>query len=940
MSIRWSEVISALALCVMLACAADAVAQDATPAVCTLATPTFVSGEPNIFNDQQEQDLGDALAELAESDLRIAPPAEDDQLTQIGNRLLATLPPTGVHYRFRLYDSGEINGFSLAGGRVYISRKLVAAVKNEDELAGVLAHEIGHISTHQVAIEFTRLFRIRLGVTQVGDRADIFAKVHRFFSTPAKAKEDEDTETKDQLAADHVALYAMVRAGYAAESFSSFLNESMMNKGKTGNWLSDAFGLTHEASQRYRSALKLIAELSPGCKGRKPATPEEFAAWRRIAIEERIKNAAVESEAGDTPIKLDQPMRPSLWRVRFSPDGRYVLAQDDASITVVDRKLNKQAFRMDAPDAAGAQFTPDSQEVVFNDSKLRVERWSVVTGQRTAVKEMVVYDGCYQTLLSADGKTLACVNLKAYSDGYPRISLRLIDVESGGVLLDKPKFYDSSAFTPAWEFWGVALARYAGRRIATLVTSPDGRYLVASAADRVLAYDLEHRTLVDLGGGLRDINPRRMCFLGPDRLFVVANDVQPDRLYKAKIFTFPSGQVVKESLIGDSPIQGVTKGRLLTAGPLKDFAIGLLDPERKTFMAESKFAVMDAWDNDVVVEGAAGGLLLNTIGSKDAKQIPLSLGPLPAPRAAMFSADGKYLAISLENRSQIWNLDTGKPQMGLMRPFRSVWINDADYLFGQFPKYLDKDAMEMEVSIATPGAKDLSKYEDKEWQYRDLQLQFKPMGKGESVERRATLEVKKMETQAVVWSKEFPHETPVCWPAEDNRIVLAWDLSVEGAKAEIKSNPTLQHELGAFKNQKRGLLIETVAAETGAPLQQVVIPEADLSRGYDDTRRARVSGDYVLVRGEHDNTVIYRIEDGSKVGEFFGYAVSSDAGANLIAAMNRDDEMLLVDERTGNERTRFHVGAPVRLARIVGGKQKLLLVLTADQVVHRFPLPE
>jgi len=95
----------------------------------------------------------------------------------------------------------------------------------------------------------------------------------------------------------------------------------------------------------------------------------------------------------------------------------------------------------------------------------------------------------------------------------------------------------------------------------------------------------------------------------------------------------------------------------------------------------------------------------------------------------------------------------------------------------------------------------------------------------------------------------------------------------------------------------------------------------------------------VLARGEHGNTVIYRMADGSKVGEFFGFAVATDAGAGLIAATNREDEILLVDEHSGKEIKRFTVGSPVRLARIVTGHQRALLVLTADQVVHRIGLP-
>ena len=434
---RWLTPTFVLCVLPWMACAQPVPAQD-----CSLAAPSFASDAPNIFNDRQEQDLGDALAELEEADLRLAPPLANDELTRVGEKLLATLPPTGVHYRFRMYDSGEINGFSLAGGRVYISRKLIAAVKNEDELAGVLAHEIGHISTHQTAIEMTRAFRIRLGVTQVGDRADIFAKVHQFFSTPAKPKENEDTERKDQLSADRVALYAVVRAGYAPESFVSFLNESMVNNGKTGSWLSNVFGLTSESNQRYKTALKLIATLPPGCKDRKAdaESSADFAAWHRSVVEERVKTVA-EGATGDAPLKLEPQLRPSLWRVRFSPDGRFLLAQDESNISVVSRQTGKELFHIDAPNANGAEFTPDSQHLVFHDPALRVETWEIASGKRTGVKELVVYDGCRESMLAPDGKTLVCMTMVEKGESM-HVGLKLIDVESGKPFYENPKFYE------------------------------------------------------------------------------------------------------------------------------------------------------------------------------------------------------------------------------------------------------------------------------------------------------------------------------------------------------------------------------------------------------------------------------------------------------------------------------------------------------------------
>ena len=54
-----------------------------------------------------------------------------------------------------------------------------------------------------------------------------------------------------------------------------------MNKGKTGNWLSDVFGLTNVDQKRFREATKLIADALPaGCAGRQTSASKEFLAWQ------------------------------------------------------------------------------------------------------------------------------------------------------------------------------------------------------------------------------------------------------------------------------------------------------------------------------------------------------------------------------------------------------------------------------------------------------------------------------------------------------------------------------------------------------------------------------------------------------------------------------------------------------------------------------------
>jgi hypothetical protein len=924
-----------LAAACILPCTLRAQSSDNAP--CTLDTPNLTASAPNIFNDQQEQYLGDALAELAESDMRIAEPAPNDLLTQIGGKLLATLPPTGIKYRFSIYDSGDINAFSLAGGRVYVSRKLIAAVKDEDALAGVVAHEMGHLSTHQVAIKMTYLLKVRLGVTQVGDRDDIFAKMHQLFSTPAKSNEVAEKEEKDQGVADHVAIYALVRAGYSAESFPAFLDQVMVNKGKTGSWLSDAFGLTHEDTKRYREALDLVKSLPRNCVGKQTSTNEAFFAWQRSIVNERIKYAT-ESAAGDKPIHLDPPLRPSPWRIRFSLDGKYVLAQDEGSITVVDAIARKVLFRIDALDANGAMFTPDSSTVVFDDNNLRVERWSVATGQRIDTKEMVVYDGCTQSRLAPDGKTLVCLRAQ-FGEENLRVGLSLIDVDSGKSYLDKPNFYTASAMTSRGGLLETLANVIYGDDFASILIDPESHHLLISVADYSEAFDLQTRQQISLGGKLKGLWDSTMTFMGPDKFYLVERTSASKVPYKALVLSFPDGNVLNESSIGDQSVHGATKGDLILAGPFKDFATGIVDPATTKILAGWQLDVADVWDKYLAAETAAGGLFLGHLGTNDGEQLSLPLGPLPRPSAASFSPDGKYLAVSLRDRSDLWDLSTGK-QVTVMRPMQSMWIDDQDRLYGILPKYLKHDPTEIEIELNSQNAKELGKPEPKDLQHEDLQFTFKSMGKNKDTSYHSTLEVKDMEKQTVLWSHDYSGMVPVSWPSDDRRMVLAWDLSVDTAKSEVKKYPKLQDETKGFNNHKSGLLVETVDAKTGAPLQQVALPEVDLTKGWSDSRFARVSGEYVLVKGEHSNTVIYRLDTGAKVGEFFGSAVASDAARGLIAAVNRDDEIILVDEKSGKEIQRFTLGSPVRLSRIMGGSDPKLLVLTADQVVHQLPLPQ
>ncbi|HSR07943.1 MAG TPA: M48 family metalloprotease, partial [Bryobacteraceae bacterium] len=133
-----------------------------------------------IFSPEQEGYLGDISAERLQQQLRVyRQPALLTPIERIAARLEQHLPRNQYSFQFSLLEIPEANAFALPGGRIYISRRLIAFAQSEDELAGVIAHEMGHIVARQTSMQMTRTFKQVLGVTSVGDRDDIFRKFNQ-----------------------------------------------------------------------------------------------------------------------------------------------------------------------------------------------------------------------------------------------------------------------------------------------------------------------------------------------------------------------------------------------------------------------------------------------------------------------------------------------------------------------------------------------------------------------------------------------------------------------------------------------------------------------------------------------------------------------------------------------------------------------------------------
>jgi predicted Zn-dependent protease len=75
----------------------------------------------------------------------------NDYINQIGNLILAQSKEVPFEFHFSIVNSNAINAFATPGGYIYINKGLINVAENEGELAGVIAHEIGHANGRHVA---------------------------------------------------------------------------------------------------------------------------------------------------------------------------------------------------------------------------------------------------------------------------------------------------------------------------------------------------------------------------------------------------------------------------------------------------------------------------------------------------------------------------------------------------------------------------------------------------------------------------------------------------------------------------------------------------------------------------------------------------------------------------------------------------------------------
>jgi hypothetical protein len=243
--------------------------------------------------------------------------------------------------------------------------------------------------------------------------------------------------------------------------------------------------------------------------------------------------------------------RGSFRELRFSPDGRYVLAQDDSEITVLTVQPFAVAFRIPAEHAEVAKFTPDSRQLAFvrpsrlvhprrsltTRSAAQVERWTLAEQIRAESIELQML-GCGTEELSPDGHFLVCDD----DEG----TLRILEVADGHIVFEQKRFVKLLQVSDPAPGRRAALIGDLG--FVNISFSTDSRFVVVWAdVGSTLAWNLLERGALKLTGDLRSLRNKttlHTCFLTKDSFLITHAFGAKHGIWDAKVVGFPSGNLL------------------------------------------------------------------------------------------------------------------------------------------------------------------------------------------------------------------------------------------------------------------------------------------------------------------------------------------------------------------------------------------------------------
>jgi len=374
-----------------------------TAAACA-TNPVTGKREFTLMSEAQEIAMGRESDAQVKAEMGVYnDPDLQKYVSDIGLRLAKLSERPSLPWQFTVVDQAAINAFALPGGFIYITRGILPFLDNEAELAGVLGHEIGHVTARHSVRQYTRT----IGGVAVLGALGVFVPAARPFGQISQQALGllflrygrEDELQADQLGAGYEAAGGWDPAGVPGMlSTLGRLDEAAGDRKGVPNWLS-----THP------EPLARVTEIEPTVS--KLKTGRTDFVINRDALLRRIDGVIF----GDNPEQgitrgstfLHPPLRfridfPSTWEVANSPQ-QVVAKAPDADVFMLLQAVAMPQGRT-------------VQDVALNS--MQAAGFRAELGERTTINGLDAFIGVYQGQIEGMGNVTSRAAHIAHGGAY------------------------------------------------------------------------------------------------------------------------------------------------------------------------------------------------------------------------------------------------------------------------------------------------------------------------------------------------------------------------------------------------------------------------------------------------------------------------------------------------------------------------------------------
>ncbi len=295
-----------------------------------------VSCHMNWFSIEKEIALGKGLAqEVERSSKLIDDPVVTEYVNRVGQNLVRN-SDAKVPFTIKVIDSDEVNAFALPGGFFYVNSGLILRAQEESELAGVMAHEISHVTARHGTCqatkgELTQLLSIPAMIFIPYTWAGYAMYQGMNLAIPLTfLKFSRDAERE----ADFLGVQYMYKAGYDPNSYVTFFERIQADEKRRPGTIPKAFSTHPPTPERIGNTQKEIARILPA-RQEYIVTTSEF-----DTVKARLRNIMFSRKATDAK---DKPtLRTKTEQSKKQPGGNDPNSTSDDDRPTLKRRPDSQ----------------------------------------------------------------------------------------------------------------------------------------------------------------------------------------------------------------------------------------------------------------------------------------------------------------------------------------------------------------------------------------------------------------------------------------------------------------------------------------------------------------------------------------------------------------------------------------------------------------------